>query len=217
MKTDLEIQTDVLAEIRWDPKIKAAHIGVEVSEGVVTLSGYVENYSEKLNAEMAAKRVLGVRAIAQEIQVLLPGESYRSDTEIAHQIQTIIKWSGIDPLEQIEIKVEQGFITLSGVVEAHHQRELAQSYASNMSGVTGVSNLIQITPRVSGPVIKQDIQEAFTRQAIDEAKNLDILIDKNTVTIIGKVKNWSERNTAINTAWSIPTVKNVIDKIQISN
>ena len=122
MKNDLEIQADVLAEMRWDPKINAPQIGVEVSNGVVTLSGYVESYLEKISAEKAAKRVIGVGAIAQEIKVLLPGSSIRSDTEIARQIQSIISWSDIDPNDQIHIKVEQGFITLSGKVEAFHKK-----------------------------------------------------------------------------------------------
>jgi osmotically-inducible protein OsmY len=215
MRDDIEIQADVLAEIRWDPKIKASHIGVEVAEGVVTLSGYVESYSEKINAEKAAKRVRGVRAIAQEIKVLLPGSSTRSDTEIARQMQSIIAWSSIDPHEQIHVKVEQGFITLGGKVEAFHQKDLAQSYASNMLGVTGVCNLIEVEPKLSGPIIKQDIQNALARQAIDQAQKLDITIDQNIVTIAGKVKSWSERNSAINAAWSIPTVKNVIDHLQV--
>lgn len=216
MKNDLEIQADVLAELRWDPKIKAPQIGVEVSNGVVTLSGYVESYLEKVSAEKAAKRVIGVGAIAQEIKVLLPGSSIRSDTEIARQIQSIISWSDIDPNDQIHIKVEQGFITLSGKVEAFHKKELAQQYASNMLGVTGVCNLIEIEPKLTGSVIKKDIQDAFTRQAIDQAQKLDIMINQNIVTIAGKVKSWSERNSAINAAWSIPTVKNVIDRIQIA-
>jgi osmotically-inducible protein OsmY len=216
MKNDLEIQVDVLAELRWDSKINAPQIGVEVSNGVVTLSGYVESYLEKSSAEKAAKRVIGVGAIAQEIRVLLPGSSIRCDTEIARQIQSIIRLSDIDPNDQIHIKVEQGFITLSGKVEAFHKKELAQKYASNMLGVTGICNLIEIEPKLTGPVIKKDIQDAFTRQAIDQAQKLDIMINQNIVTFAGKVKSWSERNSAINAAWSIPTVKNVIDKIQIA-
>ena len=216
MKNDLEIQADVLAELRWDPKINAPQIGVEVSNGVVTLSGYVESYLEKVSAEKAAKRVIGVGAIAQEIKVLLPGSSIRSDTEIARQIQSIISWSDIDPNDQIHIKVEHGFVTLSGKVEAFHKKELAQKYASNMLGVTGICNLIEIEPKLTGSVIKKDIQDAFTRQAIDQAQKLDIMINQNIVTIAGKVKSWSERNSAINAAWSIPTVKNVIDRIQIA-
>ena len=179
MKNDLEIQADVLAEMRWDPKINAPQIGVEVSNGVVTLSGYVESYLEKISAEKAAKRVIGVGAIAQEIKVLLPGSSIRSDT-------------------------------------AFHKKELAQQYTSNMLGVTGICNLIEIEPKLTGSVIKKDIQDAFTRQAIDQAQKLDIMINQNIVTIAGKVKSWSERNSAINAAWSIPTVKNVIDRIQIA-
>ena len=215
MKNDLEIQADVLAELRWDPKINATQIGVGVSNGVVTLSGYVESYLEKISAEKAAKRVIVVGAIAQEIEVLLPGSSIRSDTEMARQIQSLISWSDIDPNDQIHIKVEHGFITLSGKVKAFHKKELAQQYASNMLGVTWICNLIEIESKLTGSVIKKDIQDAFTRQAIDQAQKLDITIDQNVVTIAGKVKSWSERNSAVNAAWSIPTVKNVIDHLQV--
>lgn len=216
MRSDIEIQADVLDEIRWDPRITATNVGVEVSEGVVTLSGHVESYFEKLHAEKAAKRVYGVHAISQEIRVLLPGSSVRSDTEIARQIQSIILWSSIDPDEHIYIKVERGFITLSGKVDAYHQKELAQNFATNMLGVIGVTNLIKIEPKLSIPIIKKDIKDSFKRQAVDQAEKLDITIDKNIVTIAGKVKSWSERNSAINTVWSIPTVENVIDRIQVA-
>lgn len=216
MRSDIEIQADVLDEIRWDPRITATNVGVEVSEGVVTLSGHVESYSEKLHAEKAVKRVYGVHAISQEIRVLLPGSSVRSDTEIARQIQSIILWSNIDPDEHIYIKVERGFITLSGKVDAYHQKELAQNFATNMLGVIGVTNLIKIEPKLSIPIIKKDIKDSFKRKAVDQAEKLDITIDKNIVTIAGKVKSWSERNSAINAVWSIPTVENVIDRIQVT-
>ena len=123
MRDDIEIQADVLAEIRWDPKIKASHIGVEVAEGVVTLSGYVESYSEKINAEKAAKRVRGVRAIAQEIKVLLPGSSTRSDTEIARAAMDALQWNAYRLADLVNIKVENGFITLSGEVPWHFERD----------------------------------------------------------------------------------------------
>lgn len=217
MKTDLEIQNDVLTELMYDPYIHASQIGVEVSNGVVTLSGHVESYHEKWKAEKIAKRVKGVCALAQEIKVILPGSSSRSDSEIAHQIHSLINWSTLDPDNHIKAKVEEGFVTLSGTVESHSQKELTQHLISNLIGITGICNLIEIEPQLSVPLVKKDIAESFRRQAIDEANNLNIVIDHHVVTLSGKVHSWSERNSAINAAWAIPSVKNVIDKIHIAN
>ena len=217
MKTDLEIQKDVLTELMHDPHIHASHIGAEVSNGVVTLSGHVESYYEKWKAEKATKQVKGVNALAQEIKVILPGSSTRSDSEIAYQIQSLINWSNIDPDNNIKAKVEEGFVTLSGIVESHSQKELVQHLITNLIGITGICNLINIEPKLSIPLVKKDITDSFRRQAIDEANNLDIAIDNNIVTLSGKVHSWSERNSAVNAAWTIPSVKNVVDKIQIVN
>ena len=217
MKTDLEIQKDVLTELMHDPHIHAGHIGVEVSNGVVTLSGHVESYYEKWKAEKATKQVKGVNALAQEIKVILPGSSTRSDSEISYQIQSLINWSNINPDNNIKAKVEAGFITLSGTVESHSQKELVQHLIANLIGITGICNLINVEPKLSIPLVKKDITDSFRRQAIDEANNLDIAIDNNIVTLSGKVHSWSERNSAVNAAWTIPSVKNVVDKIQIVN
>ena len=217
MKTDLEIQQDVLIELRQDPHIQASHIGVEVSNGIVTISGHVASYYEKWKAEKATKRVKGVNALAQEINVILPGSSSRSDSEIAYQIQSLINWSNIDPDNNIKAKVEEGFVTLSGTVESYSQKELTQHLITNLIGITGICNLIDIEPKLSVPLVKKDIANSFKRQAIDEANNLDIAINNNIVTLSGKVHSWSERNSAINAAWAIPSVKNVVDQIQIVN
>jgi osmotically-inducible protein OsmY len=217
MKTDLETQKDVLTELMQDPHIHASHIGVEVSNGVVTLSGHVESYYEKWKAEKAAKQVKGVHALAQEIKVILPGSSTRSDSEIAYQLQSLINWSNIDPESNIKAKVEEGFVTLSGTVESYSQKELVQHFIANLIGITGICNLINIKPKLSIPLVKKDITDSFRRQAIDEANNLDIAIDNNIVTLSGKVHSWSEKNSAVNAAWAIPSVKNVVDKIQIVN
>jgi osmotically-inducible protein OsmY len=217
MKTDLEIQKDVLTELMQDPHIHASHIGVEVSNGVVTLSGHVESYYEKWKAEIAAKQVKDVHALAQEIKVILPGSSTRSDSEIAYQLQSLINWSNIDPESNIKAEVEEGFVTLSGTVESYSQKELVQHLIANLIGITGICNLINIEPKLSIPLVKKDITDSLRRQAIDEANNLDIAIDNNIVTLSGKVHSWSERNSAVNAAWAIPSIKNVVDKIQIVN
>ena len=192
MKSNTQIQDKILAE-RLDPKIKASNISVEVSDGDVTLSGYAETDSEKSNAEQAVRRLNDEHAIAQELQVLVPGTCIRSDAEIAHQVHRIIKWSGIDTNNQIHIKVEQGIVTLSGKVETLHQKDIAQSYASNMLGVKGINNLIVIVPKLSIPIVKKNIQDALTRQAIHDVENIHVSIHENTVTLAGKVKSWPKK------------------------
>lgn len=216
MKSNTQIQDKILAE-RLDPKIKASNIGVEVSDGDVTLSGYAETDSDNSNAEQAVRRLNDVHAITQELQVLVPGTCIRSDAEIAHQVHRIIKWSGIDTNNQIHIKVEQGIVTLSGKVETLHQKDIAQSYASNMLGVKGINNLIVIVPKLSIPIVKKNIQDALTRQAIHDVENIHVSIHENTVTLAGKVKSWPEKNCVINAAWLAPKVNNVIDKLQIEH
>lgn len=216
MKSDIQIQDKILAK-RLDPKIKASNIGVEVSDGDVTLSGYAETDSEKSNAEQAVRRLNNEHAITQELQVLVPGTCIRSDAEIAHQVHRIIKWSGIDTNNQIHIKVEQGVVTLSGKVETLHQKDIAQSYASNMLGVKGINNLIEIEPKLSTSIVKKNIQDALTRQAIHDVENVNVSIHQNTVTLTGKVKSWPEKNCVINAAWLAPKVNNVIDKLQIEH
>ena len=152
MKTDLEIQKDVLTELMHDPHIHASRIGAEVSNGVVTLSGHVESYYVKWKAEKATKRVKGVHALAQEIKVILPGSSTRSDSEIAYQIQSLINWSNIDPDNNIKAKVEEGFVTLSGTVDSHSQKELVQHLIANLIGITGICNLVDMEPELSIPL-----------------------------------------------------------------
>ena len=216
MKSDIQIQDKIVAE-RFDPKIKASNISGEVSDEVVTLSGYAETDSDNSNAEQAVRRLNDVHAITQELQVLVPGTCIRSDAEIAHQVHRIIKWSGIDTNNQIDIKVEQGVVTLSGKVETLHQKDIAQSYASNMLGVKGINNLIEIEPKLSTSIVKKNIQDALMRQAIHDVENIVVSINQNTVTLAGKVKSWPEKNCVINAAWLAPKVSNVIDKLQIEN
>ncbi|MFZ9611348.1 MAG: BON domain-containing protein [Methylococcales bacterium] len=217
MKTDLEIRDDVLIELKRNPHIHASQIGLEIRDGIVTLSGHVEHFCEKWNAEQTAKQIKGVRAIVQEIKVILPGSSIRSDTEIAYQIERFIAWSNLDPENKILTKVERGFVTLTGKIESQTQKELIQHFISNLIGISGITNLLEIEPKLSIELVKKDIVDTFRRQAIDEANNIDIAIDQNIVTLSGKVHSWSERNSAISAAWTIPSVKNVIDKIQIVN
>ena len=153
MKTDKQVQQDVMAELGWEPSVNAAQIGVEVSDGVVTLAGHVDSYAEKFNAERAAQRVAGVKAIAVEMDVKLNGTSKRNDSDIARSTQNVLQWTTYLPSDAIKVKVENGWITLSGEVEWGFQRTAATEAVRHLMGVIGVSDLITIRPKVSATLV----------------------------------------------------------------
>ena len=212
MKTDLQIQQDVIAELKWEPKINAAHIGVEVKNGVVTLSGHVDNYAEKWAAEDAAKRVTGVKIIAVEVDVILPTSSKKSDTEIAYAVQNSLKWNIYNLSNNINVKVEDGLVTLGGSVEWHYQKDSAENSVRFLTGVRGVFNNITVKPKISVFTVMADIEKALKRRAHDDAQEITVDVNGDEVTLGGKIHNWSEKNLAIDAAWAVPGVKKVIDK-----
>jgi osmotically-inducible protein OsmY len=216
MKRDSQLQHDVMAELEFDPSVDHADIGVSVTDGVVTLTGLVKSYAEKVAAERAAWRVAGVRDLAEEIKVRYPAAKKSTDTEIAKRIRDIFKWDATIPEEKISVKVEKGWVTLSGTVEWFYQGEAARKAASKIHGVTGVTNLTQIrkTPKVGD--IRERITAAFKRSAEFDADNVTIITDGGKVTLTGKVKAWKERHLAEQAAWAAPGVTKVEDKIVVS-
>lgn len=212
MKTDLQIQQDVIAELKWEPKVNAAHIGVEVKNGVVTLSGHVDHYAEKWAAEDAAKRVSGVKIIAVEIDVILPTSSKKSDTEIAYAVQNALKWNIYNLSNNINVKVEDGLVTLTGSVEWHYQKDSAENSVRFLTGVRGVFNNIIVKPKISVQTVMADIEKALKRRAHDEAQEITVDVSGDEVTLGGKIHTWSEKNLAIDAAWGVPGVRKVIDK-----
>jgi osmotically-inducible protein OsmY len=216
MKTDTQIQQDVMAELNWEPSVNAAHIGVEVADGVVTLAGHVDSYAEKLGAENAAQRVAGVKAITVEMDVKLAETSQRTDSDIAQSADNILQWTAYVPADRVKIKVEKGWVTLSGDVEWEFQRSAAVSAVRNQSGVTGVSDLIAIKPEVSAIIVKSEIEAALKRGASRDAKNISVEVSGSHVTLTGMVHSWSERQRAKNSAWSTPGVRNVQDNMTIT-
>lgn len=215
MKTDSELQQDVIRELRWEPSIDAAHIGVEVKDSVVTLSGHVESFNEKWNAERVAKRVAGVKVLAVEIDVKLPGDTKLSDTDIANSIQHAMKWSAYALPESLQVKVDDGFVTLFGEVEWQFQRNAVANAVRLIKGVTGVRNLISIKPRVSMGAIKTDIEDALKRQALNDAQKIEVAVTGDQVTLRGDVHSWHERDLSVNAAWGVPGVRKVVDNLRI--
>jgi osmotically-inducible protein OsmY len=216
MKSDTQIQQDVMAELNWEPSINAAHIGVEVSDGIVTLAGHVTNYTEKLNAERAAQRVYGVKALAVEMDVTLPGTSKRRDADIAQSANDVLRWTTYLPTDHIKIKVENGIIVLSGQVEWDYQRSRAADVVRYLLGVTGVDNQITLKPEASASVVKADIEAALKRRAHQHSEAISVEVQGSDVTLTGVVNNWAERDLARNSAWGAPGVRNVHDNMTVT-
>jgi osmotically-inducible protein OsmY len=216
MRTDGQIQHDVIAELEWQPSIDSADIGVAVTDGVVTLSGFVKSYAEKMAAEKAARGVAGVKAIAEEIHVRLPSDPKTADHEIADRILGMFRWNISIPDDTIKLKVEQGWVTLTGSTDWHYQSEEAARMAGRVSGVRGITNLIELRKFPTSRDVKVRITSALKRQADLDAASVTVLTDGGKVTLNGKVKTWHERGIAERAAWSAPGVTAVHDKIVVA-
>jgi len=216
MKSDQQLQKDVLAELVWEPSVYAARIGVAVKEGVVTLSGEVGTFGEKWNAERAAQRVSGVRALAIEIKVTLAGSTEHTDSDVAESVEDALDWTTGLPLDSVKVMVEDGWVTLSGEVAWQYQRQAAVDAVRYVAGVTGVSDQIAIEPAISMSAVKSDIEAALKRRATAESRQISVQIDGAEVTLTGAVDSWAERELATHSAWGTPGVRNVIDKMTLA-
>src|SRR5450755_1909737 len=165
MKTDAQLQQDVIAELNWEPSVNAAQIGVEVKDGIVTLAGHVSSYAEKYAAERAAQRVCGVKALAVEMNVNLPGSSKRNDADIARSAENVLEWMTYLPKDCVKVMVEHGWITLSGELDWEYQRQAVEGGVRHLMGVRGVSDTISIRAAVSSSAVKSDIEAALKRRA----------------------------------------------------
>jgi osmotically-inducible protein OsmY len=216
MKTDAQLKQDIIAELTWEPSVNASQIGVEVKDGTVTLAGHVDSYTEKWQAERAAQRVAGIKGLAIEMDVKLPGPSKRTDADIARSAQNVLEWTTYLPREAVKVKCENGWITLSGEVEWDFQRQAVKDAVRPLLGVTGVSDEITVKPRASMSAVKSAIEAALKRQAHADAQRISVEVNGGDVTLSGKVHNWSERSLATSSAWAAPGVRNVVDKLTIS-
>ena len=217
MKTDAQLQQDVTAELKWEPAVNAAQIGVEVKDGIVTLAGHVGSYAEKYDAERAAQRVSGVKALAIEVDVKLPGSSKRTDAEVARAVQNVLQWTTYLPRDQVKAMVEGGWVTLTGEVDWEYQRQSATAAVRYLLGVTGVSDQILIKkPKVSSSAVKSDIEAALKRRATADAQKISVEVHGADVTLTGNVHSWSERNLARSTAWGTSGVQTVKDNMTVT-
>ena len=214
MKSDLSIKQDVNDELLWEPAVDAAGVGVEVDHGVVTLTGHVHSYLEKVAAEHAAERVAGVRGVVQKIEVRLPGT--HTDADVAEAARSALEWHSSLPSNRIEVLVENGWVTLSGELDWPYQCELAVHAVGSLRGVAGLINRLKIKSRVVPANITQQIGAALQRHAAREANHIQVSVQGGTVTLSGRVDSASERKAATGAAWSAPGVTEVIDHLQLA-
>ncbi|HJY51368.1 MAG TPA: BON domain-containing protein [Stellaceae bacterium] len=216
MRSDIDIKRDVEAELRWNPDIDATDIAVAVKNGVVTLTGFVRSYAQKLEAEQTAKRVTGVVAVANDIEVRLPIFNQRPDPEIARDAVAAIQNELPYSSDHIRVVVKDGWVTLEGRVEWNYQRERAERAVRRLRGVKGLTNLIQLQQRVPPAEIKEKIEEAFRRSAELDAARITVETDGGAVILKGTVRSWAERQEAERAAWAAPGVTRVDNRIVIS-
>jgi len=215
MKTDAEIRRDVESELQWDPSIDDKRVGVSVSNGVVTLTGDVPDYSGRWSAEDIVKRISGVRAIANDIEVKIPASGLRTDTDIAEAAANALKWNVSLSSAEIKPVVKDGLVTLSGRVSWGYQRAGAENAVRYLMGVRGVANQIKVTSNLKATDVKQKIEDAFKRQAVLDAKGIEVNVDTSTVTLKGHVHSWQEREDASRAAWAAPGVIAVDNRLSI--
>ena len=216
MINDSQLKQLVLDELQWDPKVDHPHIGVTANDGAVTLTGHVSSYASKFATTDAVKRVRGVKAIADEIEVNLPTEYRRDDAEIAKHIAHVLEWNVSIPGNDVKAKVRNGFVTLSGGVDHQHQREHIEKQVAHVGAVTGIANRIALKSKVRTANVKKKIEDALERNADLEARNIKISVKNDTVVLHGEVKAFYERDLVEKAAWTAPGVKHVEDHIRIN-
>ena len=215
MKTDSQVRQDVMAELRFEPAVDSTRIGVDVKDGIATLSGRVGSFSEKCAAERAAQRVLGVKALAVEMDVALPGVAARTDADIARSIELALRWTQGLEKEPVKVMVEDGWVTLSGEVKWDYLRRIATGAVRHLMGVRGVTDSITISTHPTPAIVKSEIEAALRRRWDGDADEISVDVTGSTVTLSGTVLTWWDREIAQQSAWAAPGVHSVVDHLTV--
>ena len=217
MKRDSQLKKDVLDELKWEPSINATDVGVIVKDGIVTLTGNMKTYAEKICAEKTIKKVSGVKAVVEQIDVKLMGSDKRTDIDIAKVALDRLKWESNVPREDVLMKVENGWITLEGNVEWNYQKNAAKKAIQNLYGVRGVTNLVKVKSAIQPFQVKESIKKTFERNAILDAGKIDVRTEGHKVFLTGEVQSWDEKKQAEDAAWAAPGVWDIEDNLKIKS
>lgn len=215
MKNNFELQTDVQNAIRWEPFLYGAEIGVTAKDGVVSLTGEVDSYAKKMEAENAAKKVIGVKAIVEKIEVKFPTAWTKTNTEIANEVLTALKSNWSVPKDKVTVKVEDGWVTLGGELAWNYQREAAKSAVNFLTGVKGVTNAIKIKSETHDAIEQKDVENAIARSWSIDDNDIEVKVSGTTVTLNGTVNSWYQKEEAGRIAWNTPGIWHVENKLAV--
>ena len=216
VRSDEDIQRDVLEELKWDARVRPNEIGVAAKDGVVTLTGWVDSYLKKLAAEEDAYHVPGVKAVVNDIEVRLPGSAQRADPDLAKAVLDALKWDAGIPTDKIQVTVDHGWVTLKGEVEYYFQKRDAERAVERLSGVRGVTNLLVVRTQPTPSDLKEQIEKALVRNAETDARRITVEVVGSKVILRGTVSSYAEKKAAEETAWSAPGVTEVDNRIIVS-